>query len=127
MTAHSPLTRLIRRCGLHPATDKVSLASPCPTTWLIRCTAHPASDFKGSRARLPDRSEIDHAAPYNAPSSPKPEITQIACESTEEVDSVAYVGNRGFAGLSVGVDLALKLGRDGLLLRSGLQADRGES
>jgi hypothetical protein len=60
-------------------------------------------------------------------SSPKPGILQIACESTEEVDSVPYMGNRGFAGMNVGVDRAEKLGRDGLLWRSGFQADRGES
>jgi hypothetical protein len=61
------------------------------------------------------------------PSSPKPGILQIACESTEEADSVPYMGNRGFAGMNVGVDRAEKLGRDGLLWRSGFQADRGES
>ena len=38
-----------------------------------------------------------------------------------------YMGNRGFAGVNVGVDRAEKLGRDGLLWRSGFQADRGES
>ena len=43
------------------------------------------------------------------------------------MDSVTCMGNRGFAGVSVGVDRAVKLGRDGLLLRSGWQADRGES
>lgn len=61
------------------------------------------------------------------PSSPGPGNLQIACESTEEVDSVPYMGNRGFAGVNVGVDRAAKLGRDGLLWRSGFQADRGES
>ena len=55
------------------------------------------------------------------------EILQIACESTEEVDSVPYMGNRGFAGVNVGVDRAEKLGRDGLLWCFGFQADRGES
>ena len=57
----------------------------------------------------------------------KPGIPLIACESIEEMDSVTYMGNRGFAGVNVGVDRAVKLGRDGLLLRSGLQTDRGES
>ena len=57
----------------------------------------------------------------------KPGIPLIACESVEEMDSVTYMGNRGFAGENVGVDRGEKLGWDGSLWRSGLQTDRGES